>query len=60
MASKMININQATNYTEYICDTVTDLNKLRYKEKEFFGSVAYVLENKKLYILNSEGEWEEQ
>lgn len=60
MASKMININQDTTYAEYICDTVADLSTLKYKEKQFFGSIAYVLANKKLYILNSEGEWEEQ
>ena len=60
MASKtMISINKDTSYAEFICDTIADLDTFDYKEN-LFGCIAYVLENKKLYIMNSEGEWEAQ
>jgi hypothetical protein len=59
MATVMINVNKDTSYAEYICETISDLDKFSYKEN-LFGCIAYVLENKKLYIMNSSGEWEAQ
>ena len=50
MASKMININQDTTYAEYICDTVADLSTLKYKEKQFFGSISHMYQKIKSYI----------
>jgi hypothetical protein len=59
MATVMISLDKSTGYAEYICETISDLDKFSYKEN-LFGCIAYVLENKKLYIMNSQGEWEAQ
>ena len=59
MAATMIDIDKDTSYAEFICDTVADLNSFNYKEN-LVGCMAYVLENKGLYVMNSKGEWEEQ
>lgn len=59
MAVIEININKDTSYAEYICDKIADLNSFKHKEN-LAGCVAYVLEDKNLYIMNSNGEWEEQ
>lgn len=57
MASTIINQNKDTSYTEYICETVKDLDEIPYKSN-LFGCIAYVIENKKLYIMNNNSEWE--
>lgn len=57
MAIEMIDVNK-TGHAEYIADTVADLNKV--SGTEFFGCIAYVLATKKFYIMNSQGQWEEQ
>lgn len=59
MAVTTINVNKDTSYTEFICETIADLNSIPYKEN-LFGCIAYVLENKKLYIMNNNSEWEMQ
>lgn len=59
MATVMINENKDTSYSEFICETIADLDTFNYP-KNLFGCIAYVLENKKLYIMNSQGEWEAQ
>lgn len=57
MAIEMIDVNK-TSHAEYIADTVADLDKV--SGSEFFGCIAYVLATKKFYIMNSQGQWEEQ
>ncbi len=59
MAVVEININKDTGHSEFICETETDLEGIPHKENRF-GDIAYVLENKKLYIMNNNEEWEVQ
>lgn len=59
MSFTAINVNKETSYTEFICETIADLNSIPHKET-LFGCIAYVLENKKLYIMNDNSEWEMQ
>lgn len=56
---EVIKIDKATGHQEYICETVAELDTIPFKEN-LFGCIAYCLENKKFYIMNSNSEWEEQ
>lgn len=60
MAIIKISQNQSTNYAEYILDNVTDLTTALNYDDVRPGNIAYVLENKKLYILGSDKQWKEQ
>lgn len=59
MAYTVIHIDKNTSCAEYICETVADLATIPHKEN-LFGSLAYVLADKKIYIMNNSGNWEEQ
>ena len=59
MAWTVINVNKDTGYAEYVVENESDLEKIPDKEY-LFGCVAYCLENKKLYVMNNNREWEEQ
>lgn len=59
MAYQRIKTDKETGICQYLCEETTDLNKILITE-DSFGDIAYVLEDKKFYIVNSSGEWEEQ
>lgn len=51
--------------SEYLCDTIDDINKLPTNQNKNdphdfcnIGSTAYVIENQKNYILTSNGSWQ--
>lgn len=56
MANVIINQNRDTGYTEYVVETVSDLNDIPNKE-ELFGCMAFCIENKNFYIMNNNSEW---
>lgn len=47
-------LNRTIN--QFICENEEDLQEIP-KNERIFGSVAYIINNKALYIANSEGEW---
>ena len=57
MANVIINQNRDTGYTEYVVETVSDLNNIPNKE-ELFGCTAFCIENQSFYIMNNNSEWE--
>lgn len=44
------------NYKEYVLDTKNDLVNINTREC-CPGSIAYIIDSKELYILNSKKEW---
>jgi len=56
MAYQNIEIGDRANtqYKEYICDSSADLLNI----KEEFGSIAFAINDKKLFVCGSEG-WKE-
>lgn len=59
MAYVQTHIDKDTGYADYVCETVADLSAIPHKDL-LFGCFAYVLATKKVYIMNNNGEWEEQ
>lgn len=47
-------LNRTIN--QFICENEEDLQEIP-KNERIFGSIAYIINNKALYIANSEGEW---
>ena len=45
----------ANKYLEFICDTETDVEKL--PKDCSAGSIAFVVEGAKVYMLNNQKEW---
>lgn len=59
---KFKNTNETTQISvvreELICDTAAELPEVQQEDKELFhGSIAYVIAEDTLYILNGVGEW---
>ena len=57
MASVITKQDKDTGYTEYICETLSDLNAIPFKE-QLFGCMAYVISVDTVYIMNANSQWE--
>lgn len=47
----------AIAYHEYVCDTASDVSNLPDETETLPGSLAYVIAEKKMYIMDSAGTW---
>ncbi len=56
---EVIKIDKETGHQEFICENADELDTIPHKET-LFGCIAYCLEDKKFYIMNSNSEWEVQ
>lgn len=59
MAVIKIAVDTKLGHSQYILDEIADLNSFQHKET-MAGDIAYVLENKKFYIMDSNSTWREQ
>lgn len=59
MAVIKIAVDTKFGHSQYILDAIADLNSFQHKET-MAGDIAYVLENKKFYIMDSNSTWREQ
>lgn len=59
MAVIKIAVDTKFGHSQYILDEIDDLDSFNHKET-MAGDVAYVLENKKFYIMDSNSTWREQ
>lgn len=57
MAEKLIKVGDSANSPcyQYVIDTASDLPNL----EAVFGNIALCLDDQKIYVCNSTGEWKE-